>query len=574
MNTWIRSKAQTGAQCLVRSLCEQAVDHCFLVPGESYLAVLDALIDAPQIELTVCRQEGGAAMMAEAHGKLSGRPGICMVTRGPGATNASAGLHIARQDATPMILFVGQVARDMREREAFQEIDYRRMFGQVAKWVAEVDSADRVAEMVSRAFHVAMSGRPGPVVLALPEDMLVEVTELVAQKLPVARPATATATDADLAEVLEALETASDPMIIVGGGAWSDKARLDLQEFATSSMVPVVASFRCQDFFDNTHPCYAGDAGIGINPKLAARIRSADVLVLLGTRFSEMESSGYSLINIPKPAQRLIHIYPDPDEIGRVYAPDLGIAAPASDVIATLLEHRRSTQERTERKRHVEACKADYLAWSTLPDGRGDLAMAEVMRHLKNGLSDNAIITNGAGNYTVWIHRFMAYRKHRTQLAPISGTMGYGLPAAVAAARIHPDRQIVCFAGDGCFLMHGQELATAVKYKANLNVLVINNGMYGTIRMHQERDYPGRISATDLANPDFAMLAKSYGCHGETVQFTDQFAPAWDRASAFSGPSLIELRVDPELITPTLTIDDLRNSTRGARARHDSEGTG
>ncbi|MCR9139741.1 MAG: thiamine pyrophosphate-binding protein [Alphaproteobacteria bacterium] len=564
MNTWIRNKAQTGAQCLVQCLCEQQVDQCFLVPGESYLAVLDALIDAPQIDVTVCRQEGGAAMMAEAHGKLTGRPGICMVTRGPGATSASAGLHIARQDATPMILFVGQVARDMREREAFQEIDYRRMFGQVAKWVAEVDSADRMAEMVSRAFHVAMSGRPGPVVLALPEDMLVEMTELFAQNLPVARPATATLTDADRTAVLDALESASHPMIIVGGGAWSDRARLDLQEFATSLMVPVVASFRCQDFFDNTHPCYAGDAGIGINPKLAARIRSADVLVLLGTRFSEMESSGYSLINIPKPAQKLIHIYPDPDELGRVYAPDLGIAAPAPEVIASLLEHRRTIHERPERKHHVEACHAEYLAWSTLPKGRGDLAMAEVIRHLKDNLADNAIITNGAGNYTVWVHRFLTYRKYRTQLAPISGSMGYGLPAAVTAARTHPDRQIVCFAGDGCFLMHGQELATAVKYKANLNVLVVNNAMYGTIRMHQEREYPGRISATDLVNPDFAALARSYGCHGETVQQTDQFAPAWDRACAFPGPSLIELQVDPELITPTLTIDDLRDSARGA----------
>jgi acetolactate synthase I/II/III large subunit len=560
VNAQAQHKTATGAQILVECLRRQEVDQCFLVPGESYLAVLDALTDAPEIDKTVCRQEGGAAMMADAYGKLTGRPGICMVTRGPGATNASAGLHIARQDATPMILFVGQVARDMREREAFQEIDYRRMFGQVAKWVAEVDSPDRMAEMVSRAFHVAMSGRPGPVVLALPEDMLVEQTVNNPPQLPVAGPARATITAGDASTLLAALETSTNPMIVVGGGAWSDQARLDLEDFATRWAAPVAASFRCQDFFDNTHPLYAGDAGIGINPKLAARIKSADVLILLGTRFSEMESNGYGLMDIPKPAQHLIHIYPDPDEIGRVYVPDLGIAAPAAETVATLLEFAAPKQELTDRQVHAEACNEDYRAWSTLPDGRGDLAMAEVMGHLKNTLLQDVIVTNGAGNYTVWVHRFLNFRKHRTQLAPISGSMGYGLPAAVAAARTYPDRQVVCFAGDGCFLMHGQELATAVKYSVNLIVIVVNNGMYGTIRMHQERNYPGRVSETDLVNPDFAMLAKSYGCQGETVTRTDQFAQAWERACSYRGPSLIELQVDPELITPTQTINDLRSA--------------
>ncbi len=563
MNALIQNKTLTGAQCLVECLRQQEVDQCFLVPGESYLAVLDALCDAPEIDMTVCRQEGGAAMMADAYGKLTGRPGICMVTRGPGATNASAGLHIARQDATPMILFVGQVARNMREREAFQEIDYRRMFGQVAKWVAEVDSPDRMAEMISRAFHVAMSGRPGPVVLALPEDMLVEQIENTLPPLPVVRPACATISGGNATALLAALENASNPMIIVGGGAWSDQARLDLQDFASRWAVPVAASFRCQDFFDNTHPCYAGDAGIGINPKLAARIRSADMLILLGTRFSEIESSGYSLIDIPKPAQYLVHIYPDPDEIGRVYLPDLGIAAPAAETISTLLEHPAPKQSPANRQSCAADCNADYRAWSTMPNGHGDLAMAEVMQHLKTTLPEDAIVTNGAGNYTVWVHRFLNFRRFRTQLAPISGSMGYGLPAAVAAARFHPDRLVVCFAGDGCFLMHGQELATAAKYSANLNVIVVNNGMYGTIRMHQERNYPGRVSATDLVNPDFAMLTQSYGCHGETVTRTDQFAAAWERACAHAGPSLIELQVDPELITPTLTIEDLRDAARG-----------
>lgn len=563
MNKMLQTRSLTGAQCLVDCLLQQEVDQCFLVPGESYLAVLDALTDAPQIDITVCRQEGGAAMMAEAFGKLTGRPGICMVTRGPGATNASAGLHIARQDATPMILFVGQVARDMREREAFQEIDYRRMFGQVAKWVAEVDSPHRIAEMVSRAFHVAMSGRPGPVVLALPEDMLVETTDVIPPKLAVARPAKAAPTDTDVQNTLNALVTASNPMIIVGGGAWSESARQNLQNFAAKWDVPVAASFRCQDFFDNAHPCYAGDAGIGINPGLAARISAADVLVLLGTRFSEMESGGYRLVNIPKPAQQLIHVYPDPEEIGRVYAPDIGIAAPAAETIAVLNNQAPPVEGSPERRAHVAHCNADYRAWSTLPVGRGKLAMADVMRHLKNVLPDDAIVTNGAGNYTVWVHRYLKYRQYRTQLAPISGSMGYGLPAAVAAARTHPGRQVVCFAGDGCFLMHGQELATAVKYRANLKVIVVNNGMYGTIRMHQERSYPGRVSATDLVNPDFAMLAKSYGCHGETVTRTEQFAAAWERACDYPGPSLIELQVDPELITPTQTIEDLRRASPG-----------
>jgi len=554
----------TGAQSLVACLNQQNVDHAFLVPGESYLAVLDALTDAPEIALTVCRQEGGAAMMAEAHGKLTGRPGICMVTRGPGATNASAGLHIARQDATPMILFVGQVARDMREREAFQEIDYRRMFGQVAKWVAEVDNPERMPEMVSRAFHMAISGRPGPVVLALPEDMLTESTVAAAAKVKPARPARATIPSEAADAVLDALSGASSPLIVAGGGTWSNAARTDLQDFAARWCVPVAASFRCQDYFDNTHPCYAGDAGIGINPRLAARIRDADVLILLGTRFSEMESSGYSLIGIPHADQHLVHVYPDPDEIGRVYEPDIGIAAPASEVVATLLRDRDPDHDLTHRRKHVAECNNDYLAWSTLPAGRGDVAMSDVMRYLGSVLPNDAIVTNGAGNYTVWVHRFHKYRQHGTQLAPISGSMGYGLPAAVAAARMMPDRQVVCFAGDGCFLMHGQELATAAQYGANLNVIVVNNGMFGTIRMHQERNYPGRVSGTDLVNPDFAMLARSYGCHGETVTETDQFAGAWERASAHPGPSLIELQVDPELITPTQTITDIRRTRQSA----------
>lgn len=551
-------KPQTGAQSLVACLRQQEVGNVYLVPGESYLAVLDALTDAPEIALTVCRQEGGAAMMAAAHGKLTGRPGVCMVTRGPGATNASAGLHVARQDALPMVLFVGQIARDMREREAFQEIDYRRMFGEVAKWVAEVDSADRMAEMVSRAFHVAMSGRPGPVVLALPEDMLTELAATDPPHLGPAQPARATITARDTDRMVDMLGSAKAPLIVVGGGVWSDAARRDLEAFAQAWAIPVAASFRCQDYFDNAHPCYAGDAGIGINPKLATRIKNADVLVLLGTRFSEMESSGYALVSIPQADQKIIHVFPEPDEIGRVYKPQLGVAASPDEVIATLVQHGGPDAAPAALQKQLAQANADYRAWSTLPEGRGDLAMAEVMGYIESKLDDTAIVTNGAGNYTVWIHRFHKYRAYVSQLAPISGSMGFGLPAAVAAARVMPDRNVICFAGDGCFLMHGQELATAVQYCANLTVIVVNNGMYGTIRMHQERHYPGRVSATDLVNPDFAALAQSYGCHGEAVTKTEDFAGAWDRANAHQGPSLIELRVDPELITPTQTIEDLR----------------
>ena len=557
-----KSKSLTGAKILVECLRQQDVKNTYLVPGESYLSVLDALTDVPEIELTVCRQEGGAAMMAAAHGKLTGRPGICMVTRGPGATNASAGLHIACQDAIPMILFVGQVAREMREREAFQEIDYRRMFGQVAKWVAEVDSPDRMAEIVSRAFHVAMSGRPGPVVLAVPEDMLTEHAKVNVPNLGLAKPARATITSHDADEFLNTLRSAKSPLIIVGGGVWSNDARRDLEDFATKWAVPVAASFRCQDYFNNVHPCYAGDSGIGINPILAARIRNADVLILLGTRFSEMESSGYSLVGIPQGDQHIIHVYPDPEEIGRVYKPQLGVAAPPDEVIASLLHRDIPDFDLTARRATVAQCNAEYNAWSTLPEGRGDLAMADVMRHIEGVLTDDAIVTNGAGNYTVWIHRFHKHRQYPSQLAPISGSMGYGVPAAVAAARVMPERQIVCFAGDGCFLMHGQELATAVQYKSNLVIIVVNNGMYGTIRMHQERNYPGRISGTDLVNPDFAALAKSYGCHGETVTRTDQFSGAWERANVHEGPSLIELQVDPKLITPTQTINDIRKASK------------
>ena len=554
------TKFRSGAQILVDCLRQQDVQHAFLVPGESYLAVLDALVDEPQIALTVCRQEGGAAMMAEAHGKLTGKPGICMATRGPGATNASAGLHVAFQDSTPMILFVGQVARGMREREAFQEIDYRRMFGEVSKWVAEIDTPDRIGEFVSRAFHVACSGRPGPVVLALPEDMLVEQSA-PAPLLPPIKVPQADILPEDWQTLQELLTLADRPLVVVGGGPWNSDAKVALEAFSASWNIPVAASFRCQDFFDNEHPNYAGDVGIGINPKLAERLRTSDLLVFLGTRFGEMESSGYSLVDIPRPQQKLVHVFPDAGELGRVYFPTLAI--PASPMhLAIRLGKLAPPVKRLSRPVEAASARADYDRWSSLPDGIGTVRMSDVMRVMGNTMPDETIVTNGAGNYTVWVHRFHRYRRFRTQLAPISGSMGYGLPAAVAAARVYPDRPVVCFAGDGCFLMHGQELATARKYNLKIIVLIVNNGMYGTIRMHQERHYPGRESATSLTNPDFASLAEAYGCHGETVEHSDEFEAALDRAIAADGPSVIELRIDAEALTPTKTLSEIRNEAQ------------
>lgn len=559
------SNNRSGAQILVDCLRDQGVEHAFLVPGESYLSVLDALVDVPKISTTVCRQEGGAAMMAEAHGKLSGKPGICMVTRGPGATNASAGLHIALQDATPMILFVGQVARGMREREAFQEIDYRRMFGQVTKWVAEIDTPDRISEFVSRAFHVACSGRPGPVVLALPEDMLVEMSAPSAPLPTVIVPKADIARD-DLETLTGLLADASRPLVVVGGGAWSSAAKTALEEFSSNWNIPVASSFRCQDFFDNDHPYYAGDIGIGVNPKLAERLKNSDLLILLGTRFSEMESSGYSLINIPLPQQKLVHIFPDPSELGRVYFPTLAVAATPT-VVAQRLSELVPLDGQAKLAEYARSANVDYEQWNTLPEEVGDVGMPTVMRTLNEVMPADTIVTNGAGNYTAWVHRFHRYKEFRTQLAPLSGSMGYGLPAAVAAARIHPDRSVVCFAGDGCFLMHGQELATARQYNLKLIVLVVNNGMYGTIRMHQERSYPGRTSATDLVNPDFAALAIAYGCHGELVRHSDEFAGALDRAIDVNGPALIEIRVDPEALTPQKTLSTIRSEAEEKHKR-------
>ena len=548
---------RTGGELIVEALKANGVERVSCVPGESYLAVLDALKDSG-IETLVCRQEGGAAMMADAWGRLTGKPGICMVTRGPGATNASAGLHVAKQDSIPMILFIGQIGRDMKEREAFQEVEYRRAFTEFGKWVGEIDDARRIPEFVTRAFAVATSGRPGPVVLTLPEDMLLDEVEA-----PEAKPYTpveAHPGPSQIAALGEMLKTAKCPMIVLGGTRWSESSVAGIQAFAEKFRLPVGCSFRRQMLFDHMHPSYAGDVGIGINPALAKEVKEADLLILLGSRFSEMPSSSYTLMDIPYPAQTLVHVHPDPSELGRVYRADLAICAAPEEFVAALASLAAPTApvwaERTE------TMHAAYLTWSTPPKaGPGAVQMGPIMEWIEANTPKDAIFTNGAGNYATWLHRFHRFQAFNTQAAPTSGSMGYGLPAAVAAKQLFPEREVICFAGDGCFMMHGQEFATAIRYNLPIITLVINNGMYGTIRMHQEREYPGRVSATDLTNPDFAALAKAYGGHGETVEKTEDFAPAFLRARASGKPAIVEIKLDPEAITPTRTLSQIRDKS-------------
>ncbi len=550
---------RTGGQILVDQLKIHGADLAFCVPGESYLAVLDALHGhRDTIRLITCRHESGAANMAEAYGKLTGRPGICLVTRGPGATNASIGVHTAYQDSTPMILFIGQVGNDFVEREAFQEIDYRRMFGEMAKWVAQIDRADRVPEYVARAYQVATSGRMGPVVLALPEDMLSAVTDA-----PDARAWQRVETSPGQPEMLRLsamLQAAERPFVIAGGSGWDAEACDNLRAFAETQQVPVGCAFRFQDLFDNSHPFYAGDVGIGINPALAARIRAADLVIALGPRLGEMTTGGYALIKAPVPAQKLIHIHAGAAELGRVYQADLMINAtmPAmARALAALPRVTRSGLDQTVRDANL-----DYQAWQARKEISGAVQMWDVMQHLEDVLPADAIVTNGAGNYSVWVHRFHRYRSFRTQLAPTSGAMGYGVPAAIGAKTLYPQRTVVCFAGDGCFLMTGQELATAVQYGLGVIFIVVNNGMYGTIRMHQEREFPGNVHGTALVNPDFAAYARAFGAHGETVEKTAEFAPALKRAQASGKPALIEIRIDPEAITPNTTLSAIREGAK------------
>lgn len=545
---------KTGGQLIVEALEAQGVRRVFGVPGESYLAVLDALHDSP-IEMVVCRHEGGAAMAAEAQAKLTGRPGVCLVTRGPGATNAAAGIHVAQQDETPLIVLIGQIERGMRGRDAFQEVDYGRLFGGMAKWVAEIDSADRVPEMISRAFHTAMAGRPGPVVLALPEDTLTEVADVLAA--PRAEPVDSAPTPAQVAAFAALLAKAERPLLVVGGSRWTEESVAALRGFAERLSLPVAVTFRRQMLFDHNHPLYAGDIGLGINPKLSALVADSDLLILLGDRFSEVPSQSYTLLGVPDPGKAVVHVHPGAEEIGRVYRPTLGVVATPGgflDAVANV-----AVTPNPAWAARAEAAHAAFEAWSTPPESiPGDVQMGAVMRWLDQNLADDAIFTNGAGNYATWIHRFHRFRRFGTQAAPVCGSMGYGLPAALAAKLEFPERDVICFAGDGCFQMTGLEFGTAAQEGAAVIVLVIDNGMYGTIRMHQEREYPGRVSGTALRNPDFAALARSYGGHGETVTRTEEFAPAFERARASGLPAILHVVIDPEALTPTRTLSEIR----------------
>ena len=549
---------KSGGALIVDALEAHGVKQLFCVPGESYLEVLDALHDST-IVATSARQEGGAAMMAEAWGKLHGTPGICFVTRGPGATNASAGIHVAQQDSTPMILFIGQINSQLRHREAFQEVDYGKVFGSMAKWVAEIDSPDRIIEMVSRAWSVATSGRPGPVVLVLPEDTLSGTA--ISTKIKPFEVLETYPSSADLQHLANLLEQANKPIIIMGGSRWDADSVAHIEAFVERFKVPVACSFRRQMLFNHNHPNYAGDVGLGINPDLKLAISDADLIILMGGRFSEVPSQNYQLLGVHDTQQQLIHIHASAEELGRVYRADLAIHA-SPKALAKGLSQLNPTQKTTpERFDHLARCHKNYQNWSSLPTEAhpGEVQMPAIMAHLATSLPKNAIITNGAGNYATWIHRFWKFSEYGTQLAPTSGSMGYGLPAAVAAKMAFPNKTVIAFAGDGCFQMTMQEFGTAVQAKAAVVVLVIDNGMYGTIRMHQELHFPDRISVTNLVNPDFCALAKAYGAYAFQVTNSDQFPQALSAAIAAKKPALIHIKLDPQALTPSKTLNQIRD---------------
>jgi acetolactate synthase I/II/III large subunit len=548
---------RTGARILVDQLVVHGVDTVFCVPGESYIAALDALRDAP-IRLVVARHEAGAANMAEAYGKLTGRPGICFVTRAPGATHAATGVYTAFQDSTPLILFVGQVPRGHRGREAFQELDYAAAFGSYSKWVDEVEQAGNFPETTAHAFETALSGRPGPVVVALPEDVLDDRAE-VSDAAPRV-PARAAPSAADLARLRELLGAAERPLVVVGGGGWSAQAAADLQAFAEGNGLPVATSFRRQDYVDNASPTYAGVLTIGHDHALASRLRHADLLLVVGSRLGDIPTRGYTTLEPPRTPQTLVHVHADPDELGRVFEPDLPIVSGSPEFLAAA--RALEPVEAARRAAWTESARTDFLSGLRHPRGPSELDLGDVVEHLRERLPDDAILTNGAGNYTVWCHLYYVFRRYRTQLAPCSGAMGYGIPAALAAKVVLPERTVVCVSGDGDFLMSGHEFAAAVQEKLPIVVLVVNNGMYGTIRMHQERLFPGRMVGTDLVNPDFVAWARAFGGYGELVVRSQDFPAALERALEQELPALLELRVDPEAITPRQTLSQVRAAAR------------
>jgi acetolactate synthase-1/2/3 large subunit len=544
-----------GGRLLVDQLVAQGAEIAYTVPGESFLAALDGFYEArDKLRLIVCRHEANAANMAEAYGKMTNKPGLCFVTRGPGATHAAVGVHTAFQDSTPMILFVGDVGSDFRDREAFQEVDFAAMFTPLAKWAARIDDADRIPEYVARAYQVATSGRKGPVVLALPEDMLTRKSRAADAKRHV--PMEPHAGPEDIARLRELLAGARNPLVILGGSGWTAEACANVQRFVEANELPCACAFRFQDLFDNRHANYVGDVGIGINPVLAERVKMADVLLVIGARLGEMTTSAYTLLEPPAPRQKLIHVHPSPDEIGRVYQPELGIVSGYVSLAAVLAA--MPPVEDPAWKGAVAEARMDYMAWSARREIPGRVQAFDLVDWLDKHMPEDTIYTNGAGNFSVWLHRFHRYTGHRTQLAPTSGAMGYGVPAAIAAQLQHPHRKVVCFAGDGDFLMAGAELATAVQYNAPIVVVILNNGMYGTIRMHQEKHYPGRVWGTEIQNPHFAAFARSFGAVGEIVENTEQFAPAMERCLASGKPAVIDVKIDQQAITPNTTIDKIR----------------
>ncbi len=561
--------ARTGGQILIDALAAHGVDTIFCVAGESYLAALDALIDHPEIKVVTCRQEGGAAFMAEAYGKITGKPGICFVTRGPGACNASIGVHTAKQDSTPMILLIGQVARDQMGREAFQEVDYDKMFGSVAKWTTQINKAEDVSAQIAKAFEQAISGRMGPAVVALPEDMLTETTTHQTSYTPKATPKTALQTaletmgEAEITPFIAALEMAERPLIVIGGSGYDDATCKAFEDWAGAMDIPVAASFRRHDLFDHRHPCYVGELGTGPNAKLVAAVKQADLVVSLGGRMGEITSQGYTLLSIPEPTQAFVHIHADAAELGKVYTADLAIHASGKDFITALtqspaVQHPKMKPQAAQWRAQLRAL---YEQWTEItPDSRYRFDMNVVFKAMRAALPDNAIITTDAGNFSGWAQRYLRYGRSRAGgrlLAPTSGAMGYGLPSMVAAALYCPDRHCVALMGDGGFMMSGQELATVKALKLGGIAIVFDNGMYGTIRMHQEREYPKRKIATDLANPDFAALAQSYGLNGVSIHHHDEFAAAFARALSSPHFTLLHLKTDPRQITTQKAMDEL-----------------
>ena len=543
-----------GGKILADGLVGHGVELAFGVPGESFLPVLDGIYDVrDKLKFIICRQEGGASYMADAYGKLTGKPGVLFVTRGPGAANGAVGVHTAYQDSTPLVMFIGQVGNEMVEREAFQEIDYRRMYGPMSKWVAQIDRTERIPEYVSHAFHTAMAGRPGPVVLALPEDML--FAQAAVADVPHYKTVRAAPAPEDMREVGRILAAAERPFVILGGSGWTKDSVVAMRAFLEKNNLAAGASFRCQDLLDNRSSSYVGHVGIGIDPDLAQRIKEADVVMVVGARLGEMTSSAYTLFEVPVPRQKLIHVHAGAEELGRVYQGAVLVNSGYPQFMDALGSVKL---DGAKWRAGTEAARKNYLAYCEPKALPGKLQYGDIVKGLRETLPADAVICNGAGNFATWVHRYYHYRDFRTQLAPTNGSMGYGVPAAIAAKIAQPHRTVVAFAGDGDFLMNGQELATAVQYGANVVIVVVNNGMYGTIRMHQEREYPARVSGTELKNPDFAALARAYGAFGEAVETTEAFAPALARAMSAGKPALIELRLDPEAITPTMTLSGLR----------------